>query len=63
MEIETFVFEGVEVKKTGRKAKREVPRPKGEPIAFYIFEITPIDGTGWLKWVKNEELYMIEDEK
>ncbi len=60
-EIETFVYEGVEVTKTGRKAKREIVRPRGEPVVTYLHEITPTDGTGWLKWVKLEELFLIEE--
>jgi hypothetical protein len=55
-----FVFDGYEVKKTGRIAKRSVARPKGDPMVLVLIEVTPTDGTGWLKWVKPEELYVIE---
>ena len=61
--IETYVYDGTEVKKTGRTAKREVPRLKGEPIVMQLVEITPADDTGWLKWVKPEELFIIEETK
>lgn len=57
----TYVFDGVEVKWTGRKAKKEVPRARAEnPFTFYIFEVTPVEDEAWKKWVKYEELYMIE---
>ena len=61
--IETYVYDGTEVKKTGRTAKREVPRVKGDPIVMQLVEITPADDTGWLKWVKPEELFIIEETK
>ena len=61
--IETYVYDGTEVKKTGRAAKREVPRVKGDPIVMQLVEITPVDDTGWLKWVKPEELFIIEESK
>lgn len=56
---ETYVYDGTEVKKTGRVAKRSVARPKGDPMIFMLVEITPIDGTGWTRWVKTDELYEI----
>lgn len=58
---EIFVYDGQEVKKTGRTASRSIPRPKGEPMIFTLAEITPTDGTGWLKWVKPEELFIINE--
>lgn len=61
--IETYVYDGTEVKKTGRAAKREVPRVKGDPIVMQLVEITPADDIGWLKWVKPEELFIIEESK
>jgi hypothetical protein len=60
MSKETFVYDGVEVRKTGRKAYKEIPRIKGSPMVFTLVEITPVDDTGWLKWVKTEELFLID---
>lgn len=57
---ETFVYDGQEVRKTGRRATKSVPRVKGEPICFYQYEVTPIDDTGWLKWVDEKELFKID---
>ena len=58
---EQFVFEGTEVKKTGRRAVKTIPKPKGGNWEYVIYEVTPVDGTGWLKWVDEKELYKIED--
>ena len=58
---ETYVYDGAEVKKTGRVANRSVPRSRGEPFVLTLVEITPADGTGWLKWVKPDELYEIQE--
>lgn len=61
MKNETYVYDGTEVKKTGRTAKRSVPRVKGDPLIMLLVEVTPIDDTGWTKWVKPEELFTIEN--
>ena len=61
--IESYIYDGTEVKKTGRAAKREVKRVKGDPLVMQLVEITPVDDTGWLKWVKPEELFIIEESK
>ena len=55
----SYVFEGTEVRKTGRKAQRKVPQPGKERI-FEVYEITPVgDDFDWKKWVRPEELYEI----
>ena len=57
----SFVFDGVEVVKTGRQAKRTIPSVgKGEPRVFTIYEIVPKDDPdGWKKWVKMDDLWEI----
>ena len=55
----TYVFDGTEVKKTGRKARKTVPIPNGER-SFEMIEITPVDpDMEWKKWLRQEDLYEI----
>lgn len=55
----SYVFEGTEVRKTGRVAQRKVAVP-GKDRIFEVFEITPVDGDfDWKKWVRPEDLYEI----
>lgn len=59
----SYVFEGTEVRKTGRRAQREVKIP-GSTRIFEVIEITPVgDDFDWKKWVKPEELYEIVDDE
>jgi len=61
MSNETFVYDGSEVKKTGRTASKEVKRLPGRPpMIFTLIEITPVEDEAWKKWVKNEELFLID---
>ena len=54
--METFVSEGVEVKKTGREAVRSLLNNK----ELKLVEITPVDSTfDWKKWVRPEDLYTV----
>ena len=58
--METFVFEGVEVRKTGRIASREIKTLKSSKT-ITIVEITPVsEHDGWKKWVNPSELYRVE---
>ena len=63
-EKQTYVHDGVEIKLTGREARKESRRrtTRGTiPRVEILVEITPVDvesGT-WKKWVKKEELYEI----
>ncbi len=54
----SWVFDGVEVIKTGRKAQNTTR--SGKPLE--LIEVTPVDqrmvGT-WKKWVKESELYEV----
>ena len=56
-QIPTFLFEDVEVRKTGRTAKRTLRNNKVDER----FEITPVDTMQgvWKKWVRNSDLYNI----
>jgi hypothetical protein len=61
MNSTTWVFDGTEVKKTGRTAVREVAVPGKSPRQMRLIEITPIDATfDWKKWVAPTELFQIE---
>jgi uncharacterized membrane protein len=60
VKVESYVYDGCEVRLTGRQARKEVPRIKGEPMVFVLLEVTPIDDGAWLKWVKKEELFLID---
>lgn len=66
----TYVFDGTEVKFTGREAVKETPiRQKivdGEKKTIFreykLFEITPIDGFEWKKWVDVDQLFEVKNE-
>lgn len=58
----TFVYDQVEVKKTGRKAVR--PAVNKTNCAVTLYEITPVheyDGL-WKKWVVDNALFIIDSE-
>lgn len=61
--MKSYVFEGAEVKLTGRKAQKKVPVPGKIDRVFEMVEITPTDpDLEWKKWVRGEDLYeIIED--
>lgn len=59
--MEKFVYDGIEVTKTGRRAVKIIERPRGDPMKFYLYEITPAEDQSWKKWVDDKELYKIED--
>lgn len=58
--METFVFEGTEVAKTGRIAVKTLQiRDKSKEMT--LIEITPVDKTfDWKKWVRPEDLYVVK---
>jgi len=69
---QTYVFEGTEVIKTGRVAvKQRRPRSASARVLptvatqnVTLVEITPLDSTfDWKKWVTEEALYIVEDNK
>lgn len=58
---DSYVYDGTEVKLTGRCAvsSRQKPGAKMHP-EFTLVEIKPIDkDITWSKWVKQSELYVI----
>lgn len=62
--METYIHEGVEVKLTGRTAKKTttIRTISGKvPSVNVLIEIAPVDkeSGSWKKWVKKEELYKI----
>ena len=55
----TFVYEGTEVRKTGRHAVKSVPTLR-RAKEITLFEITPVgDEDGWKKWVTEDSLYEV----
>jgi hypothetical protein len=58
----TFVFEGIEVRKTGREATRIIKTLPGQAGRVMILvEITPVEEFDWKKWVAPEQLYEVKD--
>jgi hypothetical protein len=60
---ESFVYDGIEVTKTGREAIKELKsaissKPSRKMV---LVEITPFDGDvgDWKKWVDPSHLYVI----
>lgn len=63
----TYIYDNIEVKKTGRiaqkKQKQKTTRSNRTPIIEdVVFEITPSDPENghWKKWVKDTDLYIIK---
>jgi hypothetical protein len=56
----TFVFEGTEVRKTGREATREVGTG-ARSRKLLLVEITPVDTSfDWKKWVDPSMLFIVQ---
>lgn len=59
----TYVFDNVEVRKTGRSAiNTKKTTLTGKEFTKVLYEITPTDSFNgiWLKWVPDDELYVIK---
>lgn len=58
---DTYVYDGVEVKKTGRTAERKINAMSGAPAVHHtIYEIQPVDpDLDWKKWVDPKLLYKV----
>lgn len=56
--IATYVYENIEVRKTGRKAERKLKSGKVD----VVIEITPMDQTigSWKKWVVEDALFEVQ---
>lgn len=57
----TYVFDNVEVKPTGRFATKTI-KLATKQVTDILIEIQPVDNTSiqWKKWVKINELYLID---
>ena len=74
MTNKTYVYDGQEVRKTGRTARKKSsrgrPRARGASSTFkeqIQIEIAALsnpnmDATPWKQWVREEELYQIDGE-
>lgn len=61
MIMQTYVYEGVEVRKTGRVAERDVKVMPGKSNKLQLVEIEPVNGEfDWKKWVNPEHLFQIK---
>lgn len=58
---QTFVYDGVEVIKTGRNATKKLTSGKLDVVV----EITPLLSTtgAWKKWVQESTLFEVEQEE
>lgn len=63
--MSTFVYDGTEVKKTGREATRIVKQAiaGGLPRYMILVEITPVKDFDWVKWVSPDQLYEVKEVK
>lgn len=60
--VETYVFDGTEVRLTGRRAEKHLEKPGKPPrLIGTQVEITPIDRDGptWTKWVDQSSLFKV----
>lgn len=56
----SFVYEGTEVRKTGRIAVKERARPRMPTAIDTLVEIEPVDpDMSWKKWVNEVHLYTV----
>lgn len=57
IQLKAYVFNNVEVRKTGRTATKPLPSGKKD----VLYEVTPIDsivGT-WRQWVRDNDLFEV----
>ena len=57
--VETWVFENIEVLKTGKVATKKLASGKVDTM----YEVTPVDEFNgkWKKWAREENLYKVDD--
>lgn len=56
-----FVYDGKEVKLTGKRAKKKVKLEHSGKKLDIIYEIEVVGGVDWKHWVRLRELYKIEE--
>jgi hypothetical protein len=58
---QTYIFEGIEVVKTGRDAIREVKNTSGKVLkSLTLVEIKPLNNDiSWVKWVDPSLLFVV----
>ncbi len=60
MDTQTFVYEGTEVKLTGRIAIKKTFSPLGTEVTHKLVEIEPVDDeSSWKKWVDEKSLFHV----
>lgn len=59
--MKTWVFEGTEVRKTGRTAVKTVQGMNGKVRELILVEITPVVDFDWKKWTSEDQLYEIRE--
>ncbi len=58
--MNSYVYEGTEVRKTGRVAVKERTRPRMPAVQDTLVEIEPVDpDMSWKKWVNEIHLYTV----
>ena len=64
MDKKSYIYDSVEVMLTGRKASKKVKRRRRIDTET-LYEVTPcnIEVGTWKRWVKPEELYVIEEDE
>jgi hypothetical protein len=61
--MKTYVYDGTEVKLTGREAVRRFGKTAAVSKTFTLVEITPVDASfEWKKWVSPDQLYEVKEE-
>lgn len=65
--MKTYVWNGIEVKLTGRKASKDVVTIKNrQPVTTTdtVYEIQPVFNflAGFTRWVKKTELYGVDND-
>ena len=60
----TYIFEGTEVKKTGRTATKQIKMAGGKLRELMLEEISPVstDEFPWTKWISPDQLYEVNNE-
>ena len=57
----TWIFEGTEVKKTGRVAVKVIKLGGGREREMVLVEVTPVADFDWKKWTSEDHLYEVRE--